>query len=72
MQQMIEQQSVKVEELKTFKEIMTYLRVSRSTLLRLMANGTVPAHKVGVRWRFYMSEVQASVNKPVKTAEQGE
>lgn len=58
-------------ELWVFKETMKYLRVSRSTLYRLMADGTVPAHKVGNTWRFYSDEVKA-VGREAKPAEQGE
>lgn len=69
MQQSLNQQDM--EELWVFKETMRYLRVSRSTLLRLIASGVVPAHKIGNAWRFYPSEVRASVKRPVR-AEQGE
>jgi excisionase family DNA binding protein len=48
-------------ELFTFKEAMAYLRVSRSTLYRLMWVGELTGHKVGNTWRFYLADLQASV-----------
>lgn len=68
MQQMIE------DVLLTFNEAKSFLRVSRSTLLRMMDAKEVPAYKVGNNWRFYKSELK-QVIKPVvvvKATEQGE
>jgi excisionase family DNA binding protein len=48
-------------ELLTFKEAMDYLRVSRSTLYRLMWLGQLTGHKVGSTWRFYRADLQANV-----------
>ncbi|HTK06084.1 MAG TPA: helix-turn-helix domain-containing protein [Ktedonobacteraceae bacterium] len=45
----------------TFKEAMSYLRVSRSTLYRLMWSGQLTGHKVGSAWRFYREDLSASV-----------
>jgi excisionase family DNA binding protein len=56
-----EQPPLNLEPLLTFKEAMAYLRVSRSTLYRLMASQKVPRHKVGHNWRFYVSDLRASV-----------
>lgn len=50
-----------LDTLLTFKEAMNYLRVSRSTLYRLMWSGQLTGHKVGSTWRFYHSDLQASV-----------
>jgi excisionase family DNA binding protein len=48
-------------QLLTFKEAMRFLRVSRSTLYRLMWSGQLCGHKVGSTWRFYQEELQACV-----------
>lgn len=40
------------EVLLTFKEAMAYLRISRSTLYRLMWDGHLRGYKVGGTWRF--------------------
>ena len=54
-------QSVQENPLLTFKEAMHYLRVSRSTLCRLMWSGQLTGHKVGSTWRFYRDDLQASI-----------
>jgi excisionase family DNA binding protein len=47
----------------TFKEAMSYLRVSRSTLYRLMWSGQLVGHKVGSTWRFYRQDLRACVGQ---------
>jgi excisionase family DNA binding protein len=54
-------QGIAPDILLTFKEAMNYLRVSRSTLYRLMWAGQLTGHKVGSTWRFYRSDLQASI-----------
>lgn len=43
----------------TFQEAMDYLKVSRSTLYRLMWSGQLEGKKVGSSWRFWQSDVKA-------------
>ena len=52
----------------TFKEAMNFLRVSRSTIYRLMWSGQLRGHKVGSTWRFYETDLLAAVATPM-TAE---
>ncbi len=54
-------QMVQDDILLTFKEAMNYLRVSRSTLYRLMWSGQLTGHKVGSTWRFYREDLRACV-----------
>jgi len=49
------------DTLLTFKEAMNYLRVSRSTLYRLMWSGQLTGHKVGSTWRFYRDDLRTCV-----------
>jgi len=49
----------------TFREAMDFLRVSRSTLYRLMWSGQLQGHKVGSTWRFYEADLLAAVASPV-------
>lgn len=49
--------------LATFPEAMRYLRVSRSTLYRLMDAGELVGHKVGNTWRFYREDLRACVER---------
>lgn len=45
----------------TFKEAMGYLRVSRSTLYRLMWSGDLIGKKVGSTWRFWKSDLLKAI-----------
>jgi excisionase family DNA binding protein len=47
----------------TFKEAMGYLRVSRSTLYRLMWAGEITGRKVGKTWRFYPTDLQPCIHE---------
>jgi excisionase family DNA binding protein len=49
------------DTLLTFKEAMSFLRVSRSTLYRLMWSGQLCGHKVGSTWRFYKHDLRSVV-----------
>jgi excisionase family DNA binding protein len=49
----------------TFKEAMGFLRVSRSTLYRLMWSGQLRGYKVGSAWRFYHQDLLDAVAAPV-------
>ena len=56
-------QVIQEDVLLTFKEAMSYLRVSRSTLYRLMWSGQLTGHKVGSTWRFYREDLRACVGR---------
>jgi excisionase family DNA binding protein len=58
-------QVIQEDTLLTFKEAMNYLRVSRSTLYRLMWSGQLTGHKVGSTWRFYREDLRACVGREV-------
>ncbi len=58
-------QAIQDDVLLTFKEAMGYLRVSRSTLYRLMWSGQLTGHKVGSTWRFYREDLRACVGREV-------
>lgn len=46
----------------TVTETAAYLRVSRSTVYRLLRRGTIPAFRVGGDWRFRKRELDAWLN----------
>jgi excisionase family DNA binding protein len=48
----------------TFKEAMHFLRVSRSTIYRLMWSGHLRGYKVGSTWRFYEHDLLAAMAVP--------
>ena len=58
-------QVIQDDVLLTFKEAMTYLRVSRSTLYRLMWSGQLTGHKVGSTWRFYREDLRACIGREI-------
>jgi len=58
-------QLIQDDVLLTFKEAMSYLRVSRSTLYRLMWSGQLTGHKVGSTWRFHREDLRACVDREV-------
>jgi excisionase family DNA binding protein len=60
-------QMIQDDVLLTFKEAMNYLRVSRSTLYRLMWSGQLTGHKVGSTWRFYREDLRACVGRELPT-----
>lgn len=43
-------------------EIMKYLGISRDTALRWITTKKMPAHKVGKKWKFKVSEIDEWVN----------
>ena len=55
-------QVIQEDVLFTFKEAMGYLRISRSTLSRLMWSGQLTGHKVGNTWRFSQEAFRACVS----------
>jgi excisionase family DNA binding protein len=59
-------QMIEDDVLLTFKEAMGYLRVSRSTLYRLMWAGQITGHKVGSTWRFYREDLRACVGRDIQ------
>ena len=61
-------QVIQDDVLLTFKEAMTYLRVSRSTLYRLMWSGQLTGHKVGSTWRFYREDLRACIGREIPMA----
>ncbi len=46
----------------TFKQVMSYLVISDTTLYRLMHQGKIRAYRVGSEWRFKREEIEAYVN----------
>lgn len=56
-------------DLLTLKEVLAYLKISRSTLLRLMAKQKITGHKVGKQWRFYRKDLQTCVQMISKKTE---
>ena len=48
-------------EIMTTREVCEYLRVSRNTVKKLMAEGRIKGYMIGVEYRFKKSEIDAGV-----------
>jgi excisionase family DNA binding protein len=48
---------VQQDEVLTIDELATYLKVSKSSLYKLVQEGKVPGQKVGKHWRFLRSSI---------------
>jgi len=55
----------------TFEEAAALLRVSRTTLYRLIASGQLAGHKVGRGWRFYKTDLHHFIAGQRATVQQG-
>jgi len=44
-------------ELMTMQEVADYLRVTRSTVHRLLKRNEIPAFRIGRHWRFNVAEI---------------
>jgi excisionase family DNA binding protein len=49
----------------TVDELAAYLKVSKSTLYKLLAEGKVPGQKVGRHWRFSKAAVDKWLEEPM-------
>jgi excisionase family DNA binding protein len=54
----------------TIEELSNYLRISKSTLYKLVREGRIPCQKVGRHWRFRKQaiDVWLQETRPIKTA----
>ena len=48
-----------VDEIMSLDELVDYLKVSKSTLYKLVQRGHLPGKKVGKQWRFHKEAVDA-------------
>lgn len=56
-------------EVMTLDELAIYLKVSKSTLYKLVQEGRIPGQKLGKQWRFSKSAVDDWLNR--KTPPEG-
>jgi len=45
------------DDIMTIEALAAYLKISRSTLYKLVQNGRLPGQKVGKRWRFHKEAI---------------
>lgn len=56
------------ETVMTTEQVAALLETSESTVLRLVRSGKLPARKLGQEYRYYRSEVLASLPSTVQTS----
>jgi excisionase family DNA binding protein len=50
----------------TVKEVKNFLKLSESTIYKLISEGEIPAFRIGDSWRFDMEEIKAMVENAKK------
>jgi excisionase family DNA binding protein len=54
------------DDILTIQELAVYLKISRSTLYKLVREGKIPSKKVGKHWRFYKGAIDSWMQKTQK------
>ena len=57
-------------EILTIDELAAYLKVPKSTLYKLVREGSVPSQKVGKHWRFHKDAIDGWLKVQPKAKEQ--
>ncbi len=58
---------IKPNEVYTTKETRDFLKISSSTLKRLLKNGIIKAHKVGGQYRIWGSEILRLISPEIES-----
>ena len=58
---------IKPKEVYTTKETQEFLKVSDSTMKRMIKNGIIKAYRVGGTWRIWGSEILKLISPAVET-----
>ena len=56
-------------EVLTIEELSDYLKIPKSTLYKLVREGSVPCQKVGKHWRFHKNAIDRWLQQQRKDAE---
>ncbi len=54
----------------TIDELAVYLKIPKSTLYKLVREGSVPCQKVGKHWRFHKDAIDAWLKQQPRTKKQ--
>jgi len=52
-----------MEKLMTAKELSQFLKLSESTIYKLVSNGEIPGFKIGDSWRFELEEIRKLIRE---------
>jgi excisionase family DNA binding protein len=61
-------EDVSMKKLMTAKELSQYLKLSESTIYKLVSNGEIPGFKIGDSWRFELEEIRKLIQESKKIA----
>jgi excisionase family DNA binding protein len=61
-------EGVSMEKLMTAKELSQFLKLSESTIYKLVSSGAIPGFKIGDSWRFELEEIRNLIRESKKTA----
>jgi len=54
----------------TIDELAVYLKIPKSTLYKLVREGSVPCQKIGKHWRFHKDAIDAWLKQQPRTKKQ--
>jgi excisionase family DNA binding protein len=57
-----------MEKLMTAKELSQFLKLSESTIYKLVSNGDIPGFKIGDSWRFELEEIWKLIRESKNSA----
>jgi excisionase family DNA binding protein len=57
-----------MEKLMTAKELSQFLKLSESTIYKLVSYGEIPGFKIGDSWRFGLEEIRKLIRESKKIA----
>jgi len=60
------------DDIMTIEALAEYLKISRSTLYKLVQNGKLPGQKVGKRWRFHKDAIDEWLKQHPQRRDEGE
>lgn len=55
------------DEVFTIEDLAVYLKLSKSTVYKLLAEGKIPGQKVGRHWRFSKVAIDEWLREPLKS-----
>ncbi len=58
---------IKPEEIYTTKEVREFLKISSSTMKRLLKKGIIKAYRIGGTWRIWGSEILKLLSPDIET-----
>jgi excisionase family DNA binding protein len=57
-------------EVLTIEDLADYLKISKSTLYKLVREGSIPCQKVGKHWRFHKDAIDSWLKQQPRTKKQ--